>query len=237
MRHLLKTEFFKMSRSKILWTMTSIMLVYFIVALIQGSVETTNLISFLSEIIFSISIMLPFYGIILAHEYIAGYFKDAIFAGNTKWQVYFTRYLAFFAGTVIIIFFPVLLITLFFFLKDGATEVFVNCDITLLADVGFLVLYCLCFSAFLMMFTMIEKSYAAVVFLCIIYNAVFVFVHEIIPQNDIPNWIVYSFVGIQDKLFGAKDATECFKIVSALLGQTVVCTGIGYVVFAKRELR
>lgn len=88
-----------------------------------------------------------------------------------------------------------------------------------------------------MMFTMIGKSYAAVVFLCIIYNTVFVFVHEIIPQNDIPNGILYSFVGIQDKLFGTKDVTECFKIAGALLIQTIVYTGIGYAVFTKRELR
>lgn len=145
MKYLLKTEFFKISRSKTLWSMTSIMLLYLIVVLVQGNVETTNLISFLSENVFTLSIMLPFYGIVLVYEYTAGYFKDAIFAGNNKWQVYFTRYLTFFVGTVSIIFFPVLIVTLFFLLKDGGTEVFVNCDITLLAD-GVFFLYTVCVS-------------------------------------------------------------------------------------------
>lgn len=237
MRNLFKTEFFKLSRSKALWVIVFLFLFCIYAFMVGKKVEAANLISFCTNIILSFSLILPLYGIVLVNDFMAGYYKEAVFVGNTKWQVYFTRYAAFLIGILGIVFLPLIAVIAFYLSKDGATEIFANCDSSLLADLGFLVLYCTCFSAFVMMVVMIGKSYATVVFLCIFYNMMYVFVHEIIPQNDIPNWVAYSFLGVTDKLLQVKGATEALKIVGALLGQTAVCTGIGYAFFKKRELR
>jgi len=237
LKNLIKTEFFKLSRSRTLWGMTTIMCIYLFIASLVTEIEAVELIPFLLDNIFTLSITLPMYGIVLAHEYTAGYFKESIFSGKTRIQVYMSRYLSFSSGIVMILLLPVLAIIAFYFIKDGGIELIVACDAALVVDVICLVLYCFCIAAFLMMCIMIEKSYAAVVLLCIIYNIVYVFINEIFPISDMPNWVRYSFVGIQGELFITKDSLEWMKIGVTLLGQTLIFNGIGYVVFKKRELR
>lgn len=241
MKGVFKAEFFKMSRSKLLWFLTLGNLAFLLLLLVENEVESSGIVQFLtnSDFFASASVMAALYGVVIANEYVSGYFKEAIFAGYTRRQVYSARYLAFSVGMVVILMLPYLLSLLFFFVQDGSgTTVFTVNGESFLTGWGLLFLYCFCFSAFFMMTTVIMKSYASIVFICIVYNMAAVFAHEIIPADALPIWLSYSFIGVTNKLLNiVREPGESIKVAAALLGQTILYAGIGYLFFTKEELR
>lgn len=240
MKILLKTESYKLFRSRSLWVLIFFSLALLVLLRKQSGVSVMD-IQFWAEWNFlqMASVLAAFYGIVIAHEYISGYFMEAICRGYRRWEIYFARYLIFLLGTIFIILLPCLLCFLFSFLhKEAGLVSFMSSGRDFFVGFSFTVLYCVCLSSFFMMLTIITKTYSMVIFTCIFYNMAIVIIHEIIPAGALPWWVEYSFLGIRQNLFfQTMEAKKGISVFVSLIVQSVLYTVAGGYCFSKKELR
>ena len=240
MRTIFKTEFYKLSRSKSLWILMFFSFALLIIYIQQSGFLAMDIQFWAESNFFQMAFMLvAFYGIVIAHEYISGYFMEAVSGGYRRWEIYLARYFAFLLGTILITLMPCLLGILFSFLRVGTKNALPMVKTGYFAvGFGFFALYCICISSFFMMLIIITKTYSMVVFICIFYNMAIIMIQEIIPAAMLPQWIACSFLGIRQSLFfQTMEAREGTLLLFSLLGQSLLYTGIGIYYFAKIELR
>lgn len=238
MRVLLRTELYKLLHSKWMWTFT-IFTSVFAVFLMEKSKSPENMVQFWAESDFyqMVSVLVVLYGIVIAHEYVSGYFKEAVCAGHLKWEVYLVRYFAFFIGTLVILVSPCFSTLLLSSWIKGKRLTLPQLG-SFFIGIAFLVLYCVCISAFFMMLSVIVKTYSMIVFSSIFFNMLVVVIYEIIPVESLPGWIKYSFAGISHTmLFQPMEIERGLLMLFSFLGQSTLYTGIGVFYFMKKELR
>lgn len=237
MKALFQTEFHKMLHSRCLIGLIFFNIIFLFI-LIGRKEDPSHMIQYLagSDYFETTSVFIGFYGMVIAHEYVAGYFKEVVCAGHLRWKVYMVRSAAFLLGSMMIFLLPSLFAFLFFLLREGNLLFVLQMKYYRMGLI-FLVLYCVCISAFFMMVTMIAKTYAGVVFICIFYNMLMILIHEIIPADILPEWIGYIFVGMRQEIFFQEmEIRKAVLIIFLLLVQGLCLTGIGMFYFTKKEL-
>lgn len=238
MKVLLRAELYKLLHSKWMWAF-AIFTSIFAMFLMAKSKSSENVVQFWAESDFyqMVSVLVVLYGIVIVHEYASGYFKEAVCAGHLKWEVYLVRYFAFFIGALVILVSPCLSALLFSSCIKG-NILTVSQLRAFFIGIAFLVLYCVCISAFFMMLAVVVKTYSMIVFSSIFFNMLVVVIYEIIPAESFAGWMKYSFAGIQHTMFfQPMEIEKALLLLFSFLGQSILYTGIGVFYFTKKELR